>query len=399
MRSPAFSILFLLIALAWASDQKSATAAQGARQERPARPHPVLSALPANTARDLGPYQCTPVEGETPEQCRTVTDYSGMVYDARRHRMVVFGGGHAATNYDGLNTFDLSTLRWVEEYPPTPCSAIVPSNFDNAVGAWRRGPAKGPYPRPAARHTTDQLIILGDELIMLAGVEGNGRCSSIAKYTSYDFTAPSRATHYNFQTKTWTFHPAEGGVEWPGAAYDPPSNKIILLGQHGLDIYDPVSKTKVRVINLLGPRVVKDEQGNPIQHELRYNNNLVYFPPNQKHYYFEMGTQRVYELNLDRGDFSKSTITRLDTTGSRPWAEPIGYAYDPVNRIIGGGPLRNVFFAYDPVSKSWTSQPIKGGAPGSVAFQAIDYDAVNNVFIFVTNYENGTRTWAFRYSR
>ena len=116
MRSSAFSILFLLIALAWASDQKSAAAAQGARQERQARPHPVLSALPANTARDLGPYQCTPVEGETPEQCRTVTDYSGMVYAPGLKSMVMLGGGHASTDYDAVNTFSMRTLNWKELY-------------------------------------------------------------------------------------------------------------------------------------------------------------------------------------------------------------------------------------------------------------------------------------------
>jgi hypothetical protein len=399
MRFLAAVAALVMVALSSLSDVKAAAAPQATGQERQARAHPALSALPANTAHDLGPYQCTAVEGENPEQCRLVTDYSGMVYDPKRHRMVVFGGGHASTNYDGLNTLDLNTLRWVEEYPPTPCSAIVRTNFDYATGAWRSGPAKGPYPRPAARHTTDQLIIVGDELIMLAGVEGNGRCSSLPQYTSYDFTAPPRATHYDFRTKTWTFHQVGGGVDWPGAAYDPPSNKIILLNQVGLEIYDPVAKTKVRAIDLAGTRVIKDEQGNLLQNLLRYNNNLVYYPPNQRHYYFEFVTQRVYELNLNRSDFTKSTITRVDTTGAAPPALPIGYAYDPVNKLIGGGPIQNVFYAFDPASKSWASRPVKGGTPGSIAFHAIDYDPVNNVFIFITDHASGKRTWAYRYGR
>jgi hypothetical protein len=104
-------------------------------------------------------------------------------------------------------------------------------------------------------------------------------------------------------------------------------------------------------------------------------------------------------VNVNRNDFSRSTITRLETTGTPPPPLPIGYAYDPVNKVIGGGPLRNVFYAFDPVSKAWAEQVIKGGTPGSIAFHAIDYDPVNNVFIFLTDRSSGNRTWAFRYSR
>jgi hypothetical protein len=367
VKLPTLAAATVALVLGWAAAGDSHAADQTPSEARQPRSHPVLANLAPNTAHDLGPYQCSPVGGEPPERCRLITDYSGMVYDPWRHRMVVFGGGHASTNYDALNTFDLNVLRWVEEYPPTPCSAMVPENFDYDHGAWRSGPAKGPYPRAAARHTTDQLIVLGDELIVLAGVEGNGPCPgvpNVGKYTGYNFSAQPRATHYNFRTRTWTFHAAAGGLNWPGAAYDPPSNKIVLLGRIALEIYDPVAKTKTRAIDLGQRGVVKDEEGKPLPNLLRYNNNLVYFPPNQKLYYFEAGMQRVYEVNVNRNDFSRSTITRLETTGTPPPPLPIGYAYDPVNKVIGGGPLRNVFYAFDPVSKAC-----------------------------------GNRTWAFRYSR
>lgn len=170
------------------------------RERSAARPHAALAALPPNTAKDLGPYRCSDVRGEEAGRCRLITDFSGMVYDANRRRMVMFGGGHASTNYDSVNTFDLHTLRWVEEYPPTPCSSITSANFDGAKGSWRSG-AAGPYPRAAARHTTDQLVVVGDELVVLAHVEGNGPCASLPKYTSYDFTSQSRVSHYNFVSR------------------------------------------------------------------------------------------------------------------------------------------------------------------------------------------------------
>ena len=52
-------------------------------------------ALPANTALDLGEYQCDqPVDDSY--YCESITDYSGFVYDKAHHRFVMFGGGHAA---------------------------------------------------------------------------------------------------------------------------------------------------------------------------------------------------------------------------------------------------------------------------------------------------------------
>jgi hypothetical protein len=379
----------LAASLSW-----NASAAETAAR---AQPHPSLASLPGNTVKDLGPYTCTEVQGEPPGRCRLVTDYSAMVYDRNRHRMVVFGGGHTSTNYDSLNTFDLASLKWVEEYPPTPCTAITAPNFDAAKGLWRSGPGPGPYPRAAARHTTDQLVILGDELIVLAYVEGNGPCSSLPKYTSYDFTAQSKVSHYDFRARSWSFHAAEGGQQWPGTAYDPVSNKIALLGVVGLEIYDPVSKSKTRPIDLTRVYGVKNEKGGTLQNLLRYNNNLVYYPPNRKMYYFEAAARQVYELDLNRADFTKSTITRLETTGTPPPSAPMGYAYDPVSRTIGGGPVQNTFYTFDPGSKAWKGQTVQGGTPGSVAFHAIDYDPVNNVFVFITDQAGGRRTWAYRH--
>jgi len=244
---------------------------------------------------------------------------------------------------------------------------------------------------------------VGDEMILLAGVEGNGNyCSNLPNYTGQDFATHARVAHYNFVTKTWQFTNTSGTTQWPGTAYDPVSNKIIMLGQVGLEIYDPVAKTKTLAIDVstyAGLAQLKDEQGNPINNSLAYNNNLVYFPPNQKMYYFERYSQRVFELNLSRSNFSQSTITRLDTTGTPPPTGEMGFAYDSKNQIIGGGPRANAFYAYNPLTKAWSSNVVRGGAPGSLAFHAIDYDPVNNVFIFVTDSVSGRKTWAYRYAR
>jgi hypothetical protein len=54
----------------------------------------------------------------------------------------------------------------------------------------------------------------------------------------------------------------------------------------------------------------------------------------------------------------------------------------------------NRFYAFNPVTKSWTTKDIQGGSPGNQAFHAVAYDDVNNVFLFVTE---DRQTWAYRY--
>ena len=134
--------------------------------------------------------------------------------------------------------------------------------------------------------------------------------------------------------------------------------------------------------------------------DVGYGQNLVYFPPNGKMYLMQSdGT--VFEVTLNRGNFAGSTVAEVSgITGSRPATTETGWAYDAVNEIIGGGVRNGVFYAYHPPSKTWTARTMQSssGTPiGTVAFHALDYDPVNNVFIFISDYHSGRRTWAYRY--
>ncbi len=85
--------------------------------------NPMLRDIPPNTARDLGSYDCTAFEAlgaHALPNCRTITDYGGMVFDPVGYRALVWGGGHAATYRDDVEVFDLSTLRWAPDTPPHP---------------------------------------------------------------------------------------------------------------------------------------------------------------------------------------------------------------------------------------------------------------------------------------
>jgi hypothetical protein len=371
-------------------------------------PNPLLQSIADNTAKDLGPYTCTDAPGEWAGKCRTVHDFSGMQYDANRHQMVIFGGGHSSTNYNAINTFSLDTLSWKEEYLPTPCSDMRPDNFDWSKGAWVRGSVPGPYPIPAARHTEDLMNMAGDELILVTSVEGDGGPGCLqwpTTWGSYEIRSQNQVAHYSFRTKTWRFGSANAQTyNWPASEYDPVSNKIVMFGLDGMSLYDPVTTVRTVYMDFInGSYPATDERGNPLNYNVidqtpRYNNTLVYYPPTDKFYYFEKFAGTIFEITLNRASPAASRIVKIAYTGAYPVNASIGWAYDSTNQVIGGGPVNNVFYAFDPRTKSMQHKTIQGAYTGNGSFQTIGYDPVNNVYIFVTGEASTKETWAYRWA-
>lgn len=366
-----------------------------------------FASLAPNHVQDLGAFTCTEIPGDTSgSTSRQSVDFCGMIYDGARRQMVTFGGGHASTNYDVVHTFKLDTLQWVEEYPPTPAANITLANYDFDKGAWITGSDGGPYERALARHTEDLLAIVGDELIVLASVEGNQVCPSTGINSTLAFLNQlSKLPQYNFTTKTWSFSTTQSGgyatQDWPGTAVDPVTGLVVIMGQvGGLETYDPT--TRVRTTRIASG-FLQDANGNVISlSNLEYNNNLAYYPPGDCFYYFRSGLalpNGVFKLTLNRSNYAASFARQVTTTGTPPpTAFEVAARYDTKNHVFGVGPVNNIFYTFDPESAIWSPHTVQGGAPGSQTFHMMDYDPVNNVFIFVTNQVDGYKTWAYRYA-
>ena len=136
--------------------------------------------------------------------------------------------------------------------------------------------------------------------------------------------------------------------------------------------------------------------------DMGYANNLVYFPPNGRMYFIARGSPtRVWEVTLDRSNWTASTVVEVTTTGDVFSSQESGFAYDSWNHVIGGGVEDGVFRAFDPVTRRWSSAVMQvqgGGGPiGTQAFHALDFDPVDGVFLFLTAYDDGSRMWAYRY--
>lgn len=372
--------------------------AAGSADAGPFKRNPLLTDLGDESALDLGPFDCTDVEGEDPGFCRQTTDYSGFVYDPKHHEMLLYGGGHATTMTDSIHALDLGgTLKWKDLYAPTPCSSMTPQNLDTTNGAWLSGPA-GPYPRPVSTHTYDMLAVapLLDLFIVIARTFSGGTCNPVGNDIG------GHVAYYDRSTDAWAFSTtAEGStdelaVSIPGSEPDPVSGKVVLVSRAGLSLYDPASGSYTHVSDTLN--TAPGPQAN--LNGLGYANHLVYFPPDDTFYFFVRGTPvSVYALKLDRTDPTMSTFDHLTTTGpTSDHGEP-GYDYDSTNHVIGGAVQDDTFYAFDPATKAWSSHPMNGGSPGSQAFHAVGYDPVDNVFVFVTDYNSGRHTWAYRLKR
>jgi len=347
--------------------------------------HPLLSDIPDNTAKDLGPYACSSPQGDN-GVCSGITDFSGFTYDPYRQQMLMFGGGHATTYRDDVDVFHFDTLTWQPAYTPTPCSQMNPSNFDADKRAWI---STG---HPGARHTYDLLVATTNtkEFLLLSNGFGNGHCEQLGTYPG-----GGRVGHYNPDTKKWTFgpnsNPPDSWSKLGSAEFDPQSGLVVIVDQHTLWTYDPVNRAKTK-------RLEHNAQN------LGYANNLVYFPPNGNMYYIARGNPTlVFEINLDRTNWSKSTVTRMnDITGMIPSTQESGFAYDPYNKIIGGGIQDGKFYAFDPIGKSWKVKTMNtkptGSSIGTLRYHAIDFDPVNNVFIFMSGPYLNVHTWAYRYA-
>jgi hypothetical protein len=211
-----------------------------------------------------------------------------------------------------------------------------------------------------------------------------------------------KIAHFDRSAGTWSFSPSAKGstnelaVNIPGSDPDPRSGNIVLFSSAGLSLYEPKTRVFTHVSDTL-----KDSMGNasPVD-GTGYANHLVYFPPDDKFYYFKRGTPvEVYALAFNRATPASSTVEHIISSGPTSSHQEPGYDYDATNKIIGGGVQGNMFYAFDPTKKTWTSHPMNGGMPGSQAFHAIAYDPVDNVFIFITDYPSGQKTWAYRLKR
>ncbi len=386
-----------------------------------ADPNPILMGIAPNTALDLQPYKsydCLNLLWH--EKCSSRSDYSRFTYDSEQHKMLFFWGGHGSSstfmdNVDTLSLLSGSTLDWVEDYPTTPCSEMLPSNMatlnlsaypgDGGDGRWIS--TNHPY----ARHTYDNLVYHPGvkHLILLAQANGGGWCVrthtefSTVTFANGDpidpFYLKTKTAQYDTHNKLWSFDTTINPWNvYSASEYDPISNKIVILHATGLWLYDVNTRSWSLILTQA-----------QLPSGMYAWQNLIYYPPTDKFYYIEPEegpSVQVFEVTINRTNVALSSVVEVTGMTNIPsaivWKE-LGWAYDSNNQEIGWGIVNWVFHSYDPIHKSWTGIIMQTSSASwnsiwSMNFHALDYDPLNNVYIFQSSASPSyqARTWAYR---
>jgi hypothetical protein len=360
-----------------------------------------LATLGPNTARVIGSYANPDPQFNTDGLgAADITDYSGMAYDPVGKRICMFGGGHGPSQETDIRVLDLTTLAWSSLYAPTGAKEMKLANLDADRGRYIS------TNQPTARHTYNLTLVRGRRFYMLAP-RGMPGLNDI--YPSEPQAHPGggwggRICWYDFDTGTWTYgkygsaYTSPPNAPWyfaSAAVLDPVSDCLLVIGPNtqagagALWLYDPTNDTVTT-----GPECTVGSC------------DFVYFPPNDRFYALQ-SDGGVFEVQIDRQKFAASTVTSLTVTGTRPASDPgivCGYAYDSISEVIGGNVAKGVFYAFDPLTRTWTSKVMrlenpKAGLP-NLTFHCLEFDPVSGCFIFLENPQTtgGARTWAYRYA-
>jgi hypothetical protein len=310
--------------------------------------------------------------------CKAVTiAWNSAVFDTRRNRLVIWGGGH--NDYYGnelyaLNLTTLSTQRLTNPgLPPAPKDTCVESIADSA--------------QPNSRHTYDGIVYMPniDRMFVFGG--------SLACGPGYF----SRGTWtFDFSTLTWHRMDPSGTVPSPQpgivSAYDPNTGKVFLhdnehfysysfntnaftrlatwnqIGYHSTAVIDPVRKTFVIV---------------------GYDSNL------------KAGRVRVYDISG-----TSYSMQTLDTTGGDAVVNAVypGLAYDPITGQIVAWRDGNSVYTLNLDKKVWTQITYPGGPSCVRAGEGYEtgtygrwaYSLASSVFVVVNSVDSNA--FAFKLS-
>lgn len=300
-----------------------------ASSESALQPH-IVSSMPANSWLEIPNSQLDSVAAD-PEVFLElqayggiygITAWSGAVFDTRRNRLVVWGGGHGDYAGNEIYAFDTDTLTWDR--------LTDPSDPNLNLGGQVNGDGT-----PNSRHTYNGLAYIehADRLFGTGGsLAGPGGCGA------------DKTWIFDFNSEQWTdMNPAtRPHTDCENVStYDPETQKVWFFdGPAGLWSYTFNTNTWVRHngdLILARTAVVDTKRG-----------LLVV-----------VGQGEVVAYNIRGGDYTQMV---WDTNGGESLINKgsPGLAYDSVtDRIVGwhGGSV----YSLNPETKVWTEHSAPGG--------------------------------------
>jgi ferric-dicitrate binding protein FerR (iron transport regulator) len=338
-----------LVRLTRLSDGKAADVAAGQMAVASAAAAPVAMApgtwhsLPNTTMESVAVDPAkVPAANGTSGPSAVIGAWSGGAFDARRGRLVLWGGGYSDYSGNELYAFSLASMSWERLTEPTPRPRLSEEENDDGT--------------PNARATYNGLAYVShaDRLYAVGGARaGNGFGCRIP-------------WSFDFGSKTWSKRSASGPGGLGGtASYDPATRKLWWGDGSGMYSLD----------------VDADRWTKHSADEFYYHTGTI---DTKRGLWLVVGSGKVYAIDVRGG----APVRReWKTTGGDALVAKSnpGLDYDPVrDRVVawGGGPV----YSLDPETKTWTATDAPGApspTPNGI-FGRWRYVAAVDAFIVVT---------------
>ena len=323
--------------------------------------------IPNTKIRPLCP---TYAEIQANEGCPAVmVDWSGGLFDTKRNRLIIFGGGHNGYYGNEIYGIDLNAN-------PINAVLIKDASHGSAVSNVSSCPEAYLDGTPVSRHTYDGALYLPnqDSYMIYSGSRAN--CGSLS----------SGLWNFNPSSLTWTQQSISGPAPNPSlngsipyTAYDPSTANAYEIEANAAVFwkYDPVANawTKLADASVCGSL------------------DMTTAVDPGRRIYFCVGRGSFAKVSLN----SPYTATTLTGTGCSPLvnAGGPGFTYDPVQKRMVGWAGGNTVYIYNPDTDSCSTVTNAGGPTtiqGNGTYGRFQYSPASGVFIVVNDIDSNAYT-------
>jgi hypothetical protein len=271
------------------------------------------------------------IEGNT--GCRAVINaWNGGIADAKRNRLIIWGGGHSDYLGNEVYGLDLNTLTMSRLTDPSPVTNVM-----SCPEAYSDG-------RPSARHTYNGLAYLAGPDVMFVYGGSKSICGFMSGGTwIFDLT--------RMEWKSVDPHSGDNPINAPGAVadYDPNTGVVYLSDTASLFRYDPTNNTYTRLKTLSG---------------VDYHLSGI-IDPDRKLFLMMGGPGQLWAFEIRPGSKYMQQDWSHRVTGCERLlrANYPGLAYDPERKLIVGWAGGDAVYFFDPDRRACSSETYPGG-PG-----------------------------------
>lgn len=312
-------------------------------------------ALPSTTLKSVCIGEQMGVGGN--EGCSgIVEDWSGGIFDAKRNRLLVWGGGHAGYMGNEVYAVNLGDQTIKRLYDP---STNAPKDCTN-TGIMPDG-------KPVSRHTYNHITYIAHADKMFAYGGSGVPCGWLLGDT----------WTLDLATLTWTKMNSTGDKLPPdygySAAYDPATKKVYIANTAVLWSYTLETDTYKELSNA--------------DYTSYYMTGVI---DTKRHLFVQIGDGYTLAYNIAAGsNYARQTWT---TTGANAIVKNgyPGLAYDPITDRIVAWDGGDTVYLLNPDTKVWTTSTLSGGpgaAVGNGTFGRFQYSQESNAFVLVNKYD------------